>query len=228
MRRIIRRSDLRDDAARDVSDELRFHLEMRAQEFIERGMSPEDARRAAARAFGDLGAIDAELRHEGALRDRSRARRDRLHELVADIRFALRTLRKNAGFTAATLATLALGIGAATAVFTVVNGVLLRPLPYPDPSRLLMVWMSSKQYGEELPISSGFYSDLAAGTKSLAQTAAFRSWRYTFAPSNATDAEQVEGARVTPSFFDVPRISDAEPGTGTTSYATGDDPPARL
>ncbi|HWJ12091.1 MAG TPA: ABC transporter permease [Gemmatimonadaceae bacterium] len=226
MRRIIRRSDLRDDAARDVSDELRFHLEMRAQEFIERGMSPEDARRAAARAFGDLGAIDAELRHEGALRDRVRARRDRLHELVADIRFALRTLRKNAGFTAATLATLALGIGAATAVFTVVNGVLLRPLPYPDPSRLLMVWMSSKQYGEELPISSGFYSDLAAGTKSLAQTAAFRSWRYTFAPSNATDAEQVEGARVTPSFFDVLGVRPAIGRGFTDADAAVGAPPA--
>jgi predicted permease len=203
MRRIIRRSDLRDDSARDVTDELRFHLEMRAQEFIERGMSPEDARRAAARAFGDVGAIDAELRRAGALRDRTRARRDRLHDLFADVRFALRTLRKNAGFTTATLATLALGIGAATSVFTVVNGVLLRPLPYPDPSRLLMVWMSSKQYGEEFPLSSGFYSDLAAGTTSLAQTAAFRSWRYTFAAANAGDAEQVEAARVTPSFFDV-------------------------
>ena len=203
MRRIIRRSDLRDDSARDVGDELRFHLEMRAQEFIERGMSPEDARREAARAFGDFGAIDSELRREGALRDRTRARRDRFSEMFADIRFALRTLRKNAGFTAATLATLALGIGAATAVFTVVNGVLLRPLPYPDPSRLLMVWMSSKQYGEELPLSSGFYSDLAAGTTSMAQMAAFRSWRYTFAPANASDAEQVEAARVTPSFFDV-------------------------
>src|SRR5690242_5840048 len=183
MRRIIRRSDLRDDTAHDVSDELRFHLEMRTQEFIERGMSPEDARRAAAGAFGDLGAIDAELRHAGRLRDRTRARRDRVQEIVADIRFALRTLRKNAGFTAATLATLALGIGAATAVFTVVNGVMLRPLPYPDASRLVMVWMSSKQYGEELPLSSGFYSDVAEDTRSLAQTAAFRSWRYTLTSS---------------------------------------------
>ena len=203
MRRIIRRSDLRDDSARDVGDELRFHIEMRTQEFIERGMSPEEARRAAARAFGDLGAIDAELRRESVLRDRTRARRERVYELFADVRFALRTLRKNAGFTAATLATLALGIGAATAVFTVVNGVLLRPLPYPDASRLLMVWMSSKQYGDQFPLSSGFYSDLAAGTTSIAQTAAFRSWRYTFTPSNASDAEQVEGARVTPSFFNV-------------------------
>ncbi|HEY6826359.1 MAG TPA: permease prefix domain 1-containing protein, partial [Gemmatimonadaceae bacterium] len=163
MRRIFRRSDVRDDSARDVSDELHFHLDMRAQEFVERGLSPDDARRAAAKAFGDVSAIDAELRVGRQSRVRSRARRDRLQELSTDIRFALRTLRKNIGFTAATLATLALGIGAATAVFTVVNGVLLRPLPYPDPSRLVMIWMSSKQYGEELPLSSGFYSDLAAG-----------------------------------------------------------------
>ena len=208
MRRIFRRSDVRDDSARDVGDELRFHLDMRAQEFVERGLSPDDARRAAARAFGDVSAIDAELREGRQSRERTRARRDRLHELSTDIRFALRTLRKNAGFTAATLATLALGIGAATAVFTVVNGVLLRPLPYPDPSRLVMIWMSSKQYGEELPLSSGFYSDLAAGTQSLAQTAAFRTWRYSIA-STKTEGEQLEGARVTPSFFDVVGIRPA-------------------
>ena len=226
MRRIIRRSYLRDDSARDVGDELRFHIEMRTQEFIERGMSPDEARRAAARAFGDVGAIDAELRREGALRDRTRARHDRGEELVADVRFALRTLRKNAGFTAATLATLALGIGAATAVFTVVNGVLLRPLPYADPSRLLMVWMSSKQYGEELPLSSGFYSDLAAGTTSMAQTAAFRSWRYTFAPSSGSDAEQVEGARVTPGFFDVVGVRPAIGRAFTDADAAVGAPPA--
>ena len=208
MRRIFRRSDVRDDSARDVSDELRFHLDMRAQEFVERGLSPDDARRAAARAFGDLNAIDTELREGRQSRGRARARRDRLHELNTDIRFALRTLRKNAGFTAATLATLALGIGAATAVFTVVNGVLLRPLPYPDPSRLVMIWMSSKQYGEELPLSSGFYSDLEAGTRTIAQTAAFRTWRYSIA-STKTEGEQLEGARVTPSFFDVVGIRPA-------------------
>ena len=209
MRRIFRRSDVRDDSARDVSDELHFHLDMRAQEFVERGLSPDDARRAAAKAFGDVSAIDAELRVGRQSRVRSRARRDRLQELSTDIRFALRTLRKNIGFTAATLATLALGIGAATAVFTVVNGVLLRPLPYPDPSRLVMIWMSSKQYGEELPLSSGFYSDLAAGTEKVARTAAFRAWRYAITSTTGSEGEQLEGARVTPSFFDVVGIRPA-------------------
>src|SRR5207344_32819 len=123
-------------------------------------------------------------------------RRDRLHELGADVLFAVRTLRKNVGFTAAALATLALGIGATTAVFTVVNGVLLRPLPYTDPSRLTMIWMSSKSAGMsgELPLSAGFYADAAAQTKSFTALAAFRSWPYTL--TGEGDAEQVPGARV--------------------------------
>src|SRR4051812_26343575 len=128
---------------RDVGDELQFHLDMRTQEFIDAGMTPDDARRAAAEAFGDVSTVDARLRADRAARNRDRERRDRWQELSADVGFALRTLRKNLGFTAAALATLALGIGATTAVFTVVNGVLLRPLPYPEPSRLAMIWMTS-------------------------------------------------------------------------------------
>jgi len=215
MRRILR--GLKPNASRDVGDELRFHLEMRTREFIEQGMSPEDARRAAEAAFGDVSAIDTQLRAERESREHERARADQAHELGMDVRFALRTLRKNIGFTAATLATLALGLGAATAVFTVVNGVLLRPLPYPDPSRLAMVWMSSKQYGERLPLSAGFYNDIAVPTsdaQKLATTTAFRAWNYSI--SSGGEAEQVNGARVTPSFFGVigvrPRI-----GSGFTA-----------
>src|SRR4051812_211673 len=144
MKRFLRRTDLRPDAQRDVSDELRFHLEMRTQEFIDAGMSPDDARRAAARAFGDVSSIDAELRAGRGVRTRTLDRRDWFHALGQDLTFALRTLRKHLAFTVASLATLALGIGATTAVFTVVNGVLLRPLPYADPSRLEMVWLHSR------------------------------------------------------------------------------------
>jgi putative ABC transport system permease protein len=132
----------------------------------------------------------------------------------------VRTLGKRAGFTAAALATLTLGIGAATSVYTIVNGVLIRPLPYPDASRLVMVWMSSKEFGGELPLSSGFYADASSTAQPMASIAAFRSWSYALSVAGIT--EQVEGARVTPSFFTTigvrPRLgralnsADAEPG----------------
>ena len=201
MKRVFRSSDVRPDARRDVGDEIQFHLEMRTREFIEAGMSPEDARRAAAHAFGDLSAMDAQLRvaHDAHIRDRERG--DRLRALGGDVAFALRTLRKNLGFTVAALATLALGIGATTSVFTVVNGVLLRPLPYADPSRLVMFWLSSKTVGTELPLSAGFYLDAERQSAPLATTAAFRSWSYTI--TSGGEPEQVAGSRVTPSLFGV-------------------------
>ncbi len=200
MKRIFRRSD----PARDVGDELRFHLEMRAREFMNAGMSPDEARRAAALAFGDVNAIDAQLRAERGAQLRTRERRAWRQELASDIAFAVRTLRKNIGFTAATLATLALGVGAATAVFTVVDGVLLRPLPYADPSRLAMIWLTSAQNGlsDELPLSGGFYADAAvASTQSFSSIAAFRSWPYTL--TGAGEPEQISGARVAPALFKI-------------------------
>jgi predicted permease len=164
-------------------------------------MSAEDARVAAARAFGNAAAIDAELRVARDVHVRARARAESWRELAGDAAFALRSLRKNVAFTAAALATLALGVGAATSVFTVVNGVLIRPLPYTDPSRLVMTWMSSKKYGPVLPFSSGFYNDFAVATRDVANSAAFRSWFFSLEAGG--DAEQIAGARVRPSFFDV-------------------------
>ena len=222
MKRFLRRRDVRPDASRDVDDELQFHLEMRTREFIEAGLSPGDAREAAGRAFGDVDAIDAELRLAGGAQARTRERNDHIRDLLMDVKFAARTLRKNASFTAAALATLALGIGATTAVFTVVDGVLLRPLPYTDPSRVEMVWLSSKRasLGNELPFSAGFYEEIVAHDTSFSSTAAFRSWSY--ALSSGGDVQQLTGARVTPSLFAVlgtrpalgrPFIAaDAEPG----------------
>jgi len=204
MKRTFRLSEGRAGAARDANDEIRFHLEMRTQEFIEQGMSPEDARRAAAAAFGDVDAIASEVRTLRTGLDKARRRSYWLRGLVMDVSFALRTLRKNPGFTAAAIATLTLGIGATTAVFTVVNGVLLRPLPYGHPESLGMVWLApggAQGPGGQLPLTSGFFLDLKAQVSPLAGVAAFRSWPYTVASDGP--AEQVSGARVTPQFFDV-------------------------
>jgi putative ABC transport system permease protein len=204
MKRIFRHSQGRAGAARDVNDEIRLHLELRTKEFEEQGMSPDAARHAASAAFGDVTAIETEVRTLHAQNTRRRVHRDWIRGFLMDVSFALRTLRKNPGFTAAAIATLTLGIGATAAVFTVVNGVLLRPLPYADPGGLAMVWLSGSEadgLGPEVPISSGFYLDLKSQSKLLADAAAFRSWPYTVASDGP--AEQVPAARVTPSLFNV-------------------------
>ena len=126
--------------------------------------------------------------------------------VLKDVRFAVRSLKKHPVFAAATIATLGLGVGATLAVFTVVNGVLLRPLPYKDPSRIAMIWISSTNAegrNVDLPLSSGFYSDIERESKQFDTMAAFRFWPYALATAGGPDAERVAGARVSPALFDV-------------------------
>src|SRR5690242_14654766 len=158
-------------STRDVADEIDFHLDMRTREFIERGMSPEEARRAAAASFGDVEAIEAECRDERAIRAREHARRDWLQGMGLDLKVALRSMWRRPAFTAAAALTLTLGIGAAAAVFAIVSGVLLRPLPYRNPSRIVMLWLagsSTPSAENRLPLSAATYLDIKAGVPALA------------------------------------------------------------
>src|SRR5688572_10941460 len=138
----------------DMTEEMRLHLEQRTRENVAAGMPPDEARYAALRKFGGV---------EQA-KERARAQRGLpfLEQLVADVRFASRTLRKHPGFTAVAVLTLAIGIGANTALFTAVNTVLLRPLPAQDPARLAYV---SKPRGEDF--SFPFYGRLRAAMTSF-------------------------------------------------------------
>jgi len=118
----------RDAVLDDIDEEIRSHVEIATDEYVARGMPPEEARRVALASFGDLGRTkDAAFDVRGG---------GWLDALWQDTRFAARLLAARPGFALAALTTLALGVGATTAVFGVVNGVLLRPLPYHDPSSL--------------------------------------------------------------------------------------------
>ena len=106
------------DPGREVEEELAFYLEERAREFEARGMSPEEARAAAERAFGDRARIEAEVQRIRRGRERDQGRARIMSSIAQDIKLALRGLRRRPGFTAIIVATLALGIGSVTAIFS--------------------------------------------------------------------------------------------------------------
>ena len=132
-------------AASDVDDELRFHLEMRERDYLVRGMSPIDARSAAVRRLGNLDTARTACIGIITRRERRMARAELLDVLWQDARFALRTLGRHKAWTAIAVLTLALGIGANTAMFSVVEGVLWHSLPYPNADRLVFVLRMPKQ-----------------------------------------------------------------------------------
>ena len=222
MKRLFRLSDSRPDAKRDVDDEIRFHLEMRAQEFIERGLAPDAAQRAALESFGDVAAIGAECRTQHSRRAGERARREWLHRVVLDTVCTVRGLRKHPGFTFATVLTLALGIGATAAVFSVVDDVLLRPLPYPDSDRLVSVFFTAPGLGyDAMPLSDAAYRYLRDGQRSSSEMALADGEDMNL--TGGGEPVRVAGARVTPGLFTLLRIT---PAIGRAFTAADGEPGA--
>ena len=134
-----------------MQEELEFHLAMREKSLRELGMSPDDARAEAERQFGNFGAVRADCVTIDRERDRAMSRASLFADLRQDVAYAVRSLRHNIGFTAIAVATLALGIGANTSIFVLIDAVLLRRLPVPDPQELVVVGDASRVGG----VSSG-------------------------------------------------------------------------
>jgi predicted permease len=164
-RRLLRLPGRLSRADANVDDEIEFHLAMREEKLRASGLAPGPARERARERFGDIQTIRAEcVRTERRLIRRER-RMTIGEELRTDVRMALRSARRTRGFTLTALLTIALGVGATTAVFSIVRGVLLRPLPYPDADRIVRLYGAVNNW--DAPLSSPNLRDLEAQVKSL-------------------------------------------------------------
>ncbi|MGH7636044.1 MAG: ABC transporter permease, partial [Gemmatimonadaceae bacterium] len=194
-----RLSDVVPNAKKDVDDELAFHLEMRTREFMEQGLPEHEARRRAEQSFGDVATIRGDLRSERAERNEARQRRELWTGFMSDLRFALRSLKHNRAFAIAAIATMALGIGANSAIFSIVNSVLLRPLPYAAPDRLVMLWGEYPNYGRT-SLSLPDFVDWRAQATSFEHVAALHGTTFNFLSGG--EPVQLRADRVTANFFD--------------------------
>lgn len=185
---------LRDLTGSELDEEVEFHLEARARDLESRGLSPEAARREARRRFGSVEA----LRREARQRERTIRLREGLADLGRDVRLAVRGLRRSPTFTAAAVVTLALGIGATTAIYSVVDPVLFDPLPYPQPERVVMVWERMPERGRS-NVGFATYRDVAERSRSFEEVAAFGTLSTVLTGEGA--AERLEGQRVAWRFF---------------------------
>ena len=143
MRRLLRSWLWRVPLDQEVDEELAFHVEMRTRDLIEGGMDPQQARETALGRFGDVTSVKRTMVDLGRKRDREMRLALWLEEFRDDVIFALRQLRGAPAFAAVAIATLALGIGANSAIFALVDATLLRPLPYAEPERLVTIWETS-------------------------------------------------------------------------------------
>ncbi|HKG95912.1 MAG TPA: ABC transporter permease [Gemmatimonadaceae bacterium] len=196
----------------DLREELQAHLEMETAENVRRGMHPDEARRQAILASGGLAQAAEAVRDQRGL--------PWVDSAAADVRYALRALRRSPAFTAVVVLTLALGIGANTAIFSVVRGVLLKPLPHKDGGRLVYLRHSMDgPGGESIAFSVPEVRDFRNGAPSLGGIAEFSEWSLIF--QGREGATRINVGLVTGNYFEVMGLS---PVLGRLTEPSDDGP----
>jgi len=202
---------------RELDDEIESHLQMHIDDNLRSGMTDEEARRQAIIKLGGIESTKEAYRDQRGL--------PLLEALWKDIRYGLRMLRKNPGFTSVAVLTLALGIGANTAIFSVVNAVLLRPLPYPEPGQLVQLrvdWSGSPSS----VFGSATFVEVKAQSQSLARIAAYCGGDMTL--TGAGSAERVVAGAVTAEFFPLLGVQPALGRNFTQEEDTPNGPKAAI
>ena len=187
MRGLFRRSRTNDD----IAAEIRQYLDDATAAGVARGLSFDEAQRAARIELGNMAAVQEQVRSYGW--------ENAVRSFLFDLRYTLRQLRCHPGFTIVSVVTLALGIGASTAIFSAVNPILFSPLPYPHPNRILMVWNTSQ--GARTELSFGTFYELAHRSRSFESMAIFEPWQPTLTGDSIP--ERLEGQSVSSGFFSV-------------------------
>ncbi|HEX8189504.1 MAG TPA: ABC transporter permease [Pyrinomonadaceae bacterium] len=192
----------------ELAEELETHLQMQTEENLRAGMSPQEARR---RALVKLG---------GPTQAREECRRRRglpvLEDLWQDLRYGVRTLRKQPGFTLVAVLTLALGIGASTTIFSAVNPILFEPLPYPQADRLVMI-LETFDGSSRIGGTFGMYRSLSERSRSFDALTVYKTWQPSM--TGGGRPERFEGQRVSAEYF---RVLDIRPALGRDFLASDD------
>lgn len=199
----------RDKEDAEQRQELESYLDIATAENIAQGMSVDEAGRAARRKLGNLTRIREEVYEMNTATF--------VDSVVRDVRVALRLMKRKPMFAATVIVTLALGIGASTAIFSVVNTVLLQPLPYPYPERLVSIW--DGQNGSPLEITFGTYKEIAQRNRTFESLAVARPLQVTLVDSQ--EPERINGQYVSASYFGVLGV---HPALGR-DFTDGDDQP---
>ena len=203
----------------DVDDELSFHLDMRIDALVASGMSRDDARAQAIREFGDIDDARRYIRAVDHDIEAARRRSDYMNDLRGDIVYAVRKLRGSPMFTLTAVLTLALGIGANTAIFSVVNGVLLKPLPFPQQDRLVRIQFSQQGHGDASTPPD--LADFRTRARTFAGFSHYGGYTANLVREHA-EPERLVGAEVSANWFSLLRV---RPLHGRF-FAEGEDSPS--